>query len=84
MLALLSSPTIMISTQQKFKKFGKETADKRKNELGKIRDAFKSIADEEKTRAKKLFEDHKSFFTTKETSTNTTPSPAKSIDFYEQ
>jgi hypothetical protein len=72
-----------MSTQQRFKKFGKDTTEKRKSELEKIRDAFKNIADDEKARAKKLFEDHKTFFTTKE-NTATTPSPAKTIDFYEQ
>tara|TARA_B100000073_G_scaffold348103_1_gene365068 strand:- start:2533 stop:2790 length:258 start_codon:yes stop_codon:yes gene_type:complete len=85
MFALMSSPTIMMSTQQRFKKFGKETRERRKSELDKIGDTFKGIAEDEKKRAKKLFEEHKAFFTTKEssTSTSTTPAPAK-IDFYEQ
>ena len=62
MFALMSSPTIMMSTQQRFKKFGKETRERRKSELDKIGDAFKSIAEDEKKRAKKLFEEHKAFF----------------------
>ena len=59
MFALMSSPTIMMSTQQRFKKFGKETRERRKSELDKIGDAFKGIADDEKKRAKKLFEEHR-------------------------
>lgn len=83
MFAILSSPTIMMSTQQRFKKFGKDVSDQRKSELSKIGDALKNIADEEKTRAKKLFDDHKKFFTDKDTDMSTTTTK-KSIDFYEK
>jgi hemerythrin superfamily protein len=83
MFAILSSPTIMMSTQQRFKKFGKDVTDQRKSELSKIGDALKNIADEEKTRAKKLFDDHKKFFTDKNTDMSTTTTK-KSIDFYEK
>jgi hypothetical protein len=84
MFALMSSPTIMMSTQQRFKKFGKETRERRKSELDNIGDAIKGIADDEKKRAKKLFEEHKAFFSTEEsTSATTSTTPAK-IDFYEQ
>lgn len=83
MFAILSSPTIMMSTQQRFKKFGKDVSDQRKSELSKIGDALKNIADEEKTRAKKLFDDHKKFFTDKNTDMSTTTTK-KSIDFYEK
>ena len=59
MFAILATPPVVMSAQQKFKKFGKDVTDQRKSELSKIGDAFKNIADEEKTRAKKLFDDHK-------------------------
>jgi ClpP class serine protease len=84
MFAILSSPTIMMSTQQRFKKFGKDVTDQRKSELSKIGDAFKNIANEEKARAKTLFEEHKKFFTTKEAAGTPTSTKSTSIDFYEK
>jgi hypothetical protein len=83
MFAILATPPVVMSAQQKFKKFGKDVSDQRKSELSKIGDALKNIADEEKTRAKKLFEEHKKFFTDKDTDTSTTTAK-KSIDFYEK
>ena len=83
MFAILATPPVVMSAQQKFKKFGKDVTDQRKSELSKIGDALKNIADEEKTRAKKLFDDHKKFFTDKDTDMSTTTTK-KSIDFYEK
>ena len=58
MFALMSSPTIMMSTQQRFKKFGKETRERRKSELDKIGDTFKGIAEDEKNVCCFTFQGH--------------------------
>lgn len=78
-LAILNTLTIA-STQKKFEDFGKKMSKQRKSHLNSIGEQLKKIADEERKRAKHIFDEHKSFFSDKiETSTSTT-----SIDFYEK
>lgn len=86
MIAMLSTPTIMMaSTQERLSKFGKDMSNKRKPQLNKLTDALKNIVDEEKKRASTIFEEHKSFFSKKESSASTpTTTTTKSIDFYEK
>ena len=79
MISMVYTPTIVASTQQRFKKFGKDMSEKRKSHIGDINKKMREIAEEEKARAKKIFEEHKSFFTNKESETS-----VKSIDFYEK
>lgn len=68
--------TPVASTQKKFEDFGKRMSKQRKSHMDSIGKQIRKIADEEKKRAKHIFEEHRDFFKEKPETV--------SIDFYEK
>ena len=81
MFSLSTVTANFASTKKKFKKFGKKLSKSRKEDISKIGDKLKEIANSEKDRVKSIFEEHKKFFKDNKP-TPTTETTA--IDFYEK
>ena len=75
-LAIARMMTPVASTQKKLEDFGKRMSRQRKSHIDSMGKQLKKIADEEKKRAKDIFEEHRDFFKEK--------SETVSIDFYEK
>ena len=75
-LAIARMLTPVASTQKKLEDFGKRMSRQRKSHIDSMGKQLKKIADEEKKRAKDIFEEHRDFF-------NEKPETV-SIDFYEK
>ena len=75
MFAILATPPVVMSAQQKFKKFGKKLRQERRDDLRRMSEKFKDIAKDEERRMKELFKQHREFFEEKQST---------SIDFYEK
>ena len=68
--------TPVASTQKKLEDFGKRMSKQRKSHMDSMGKQLKKIADEEKKRAKDIFEEHRNFF-------KGDPDTV-SVDFYEK
>ena len=68
--------TPVASTQKKLEDFGKRMSKQRKSHIDSMGKQIKKIADEEKKRAKDIFEEHRNFF-------KGDPDTV-SVDFYEK
>jgi len=75
-LAIARMMTPVASTQKKLEDFGKRMSRQRKSHIDSMGKQLKKIADEEKKRAKDIFEEHRDFFKEKPETV--------SIDFYEK
>jgi len=83
MLALMMSQmTVTCGEPKKIKKFRKRLAKERREDLNRMAEKIKDIAEDEKRRSKELLREHREFFETPRQGNKKTKET--SIDFYEK
>lgn len=83
MLALMFSPvTVTCGEPKKLRKFRKRLAKERREDLDRMAEKIKDIAEDEKRRSKELLREHREFFETPRQGSKKTKET--SIDFYEK
>ncbi len=75
---MMSQMTVACGEPKKVKKFRKRLAKERREDLNRMAEKIKDIAEDEKRRSKELLREHREFFETPRQKKD------KSIDFYEK
>jgi succinylglutamate desuccinylase len=75
---MMSQMTVTCGEPKKLRKFRKRLARERREDLNRMAEKIKDIAEDEKRRSKELLREHREFFETPRQKKD------KSIDFYEK